>query len=220
MDDRSLDGDADIYQGALYGGWVGERFYMGGLARYAYTDFETKRSIVFSGISRRTRADYDGNEVGGFLETGYVALAPAGIQIEPTASIHYTWLDREKFTESGAGSLNLSVDSETWHSLVASFGVRVHRSFVMETASNLRFVPELWGRFGHEFGDRDRELEARLAGSRYSVDGARVARGGAQYRAGWSITGSNDLSARFFYEGGVNEDIVVHSVTMGFLMRW
>jgi uncharacterized protein with beta-barrel porin domain len=85
LDARSLDGHADVFQGGLYGGWLRERFHLTGLARYGYTQFDTSRRIAFGDtIDRRASADFDGHEVGGFLETGFVAFAPGGVSSSPS----------------------------------------------------------------------------------------------------------------------------------------
>ena len=178
LDDRSLDGDADVFQGGIYGAYVRERLYVGGLARYAYTSFDTSRRLRFTDtvLDGRATADYSGNEVGGFVELGYVAFAPAGVQFEPMVAGHFNWLSRESFRESGSDAqidaLSLDVDDESWTSFVSAVGLRVHTRLKIDR--ELAIQPEIWGAWAHEFGDRDRPLDARFKGAPVGTGSFRV----------------------------------------------
>jgi outer membrane autotransporter protein len=224
VDDRGFDGDANVFQGALYAAWVGERAYVSGLGRYAWVDFETRRDIIFDGIDRSARADYDGHELSGYLEAGYVAFALAGAQLEPVGAFHFLRLESDGFTESGADSLDLEVDDDSWSSLVASGGLRVHKAFVFDDAEGLLLLPELRVRFGYEFGDDDRDLDAVLTGATldgaYSLTGATAARGGLLLGAGWTVLRHGDLGFFFQYDANLNSDLVAHALVAGGVLRW
>jgi outer membrane autotransporter protein len=231
---RSLDGQADVFHGGLYGGYVGERFYVGGLARYAYTRYDTKRHLVLGSGANETsgtlKADYDGHDIGGYLEAGYVVWAPVGLQIEPMAGFDYTWLKREGFVESGTEeveALALEVEEETWKSLIGSAGFRLHKSFVLQEGEELRFVPELWARYAHQFGDRDRPLDARIVGAdpgagafAFRVAGASTSRSGAIFGAGWSVIRADNLAFFVQYDLNWERDLLGHALAVGALVRF
>ncbi|MGI9590027.1 MAG: autotransporter outer membrane beta-barrel domain-containing protein [Myxococcota bacterium] len=228
LDDRNLDGKADVFQGGLYGAYVSERIYVGGLARYAYSDFDTDRKLRFAGtdLAGNASASYSGHEAGGFVELGYVALAPDAWQIEPMVAGHFNWLLRESFRERGSDALidalSLDAEQETWTSIVTAVGVRVHKRFSLDEALSIQ--PEVWGAWAHEFGDRDRPLEARFKGAgpgagRFRVLGATAARDGGQFGAGWSVS-RNDLTLFFYYDGNANADLIANGFTAGVVIRW
>lgn len=222
VDHRSLADAADVYQGGLYGAWVGERLYVGALARYAWTSFDTRRRLVFGDVDRTATADFDGQEVGGFLELGYVAWDPGGWQLEPMVAGHFAWLRRDGFTESGADSLDLVVDQESWTSIVSSVGVRIHKRFALDFG--LAISPEIWGGWGHQFGDNGRPLSARFQGAltdgQFRVTGATSDRDGGQFGAGWAVSRANDVTFFLYYDGNANADLIAHGVTAGILIRW
>ena len=224
VNSRRFNGDANIYQAMLYGGYVWERFYIGALGRYAYDDFGSSRRILFGNVDRRAKADYNGHEAGGYVEAGVVAWAPAAVQLEPMASFHYTWLSHESFDETGAQSVDLEVDSENWNSMLGTLGLRVHRTFWIEPDDSLRFVPELWFRYAHQFGDRSRPVNARFSGATqggdFRVKGAEVGREGAILGAGWSVTQGRWLSGYVYYDVSLANDLVGHAIAGGFLVRW
>ena len=227
VDDRGFDGEADVYQGSIYGAWVGERFYISGLARYARAEMESSRDIVFGTgtvIDRKADADYDGNEYGGYVEAGYVVAAPSGFQIEPMAALHVIHLDQDSFTESGADSINLAVDDNDWTSIVPSGGIRVHKTFLIDEFEDLRILPELRVRFGYELGDDDRDMDALITGATtggaFTVQGARMNRAGLQVGAGWSVIRGDDLGLFIQYDVNLNDDFVGHSLALGGVVRW
>lgn len=222
VDNRDFDGDVNVYQALLYGGYVSERFYLGALGRYAYDDFGSRRGISFGALDRKARGDFNGQEAGGYVEAGVVALAPGGVQLEPMASFHYTWLKRDGFSESGADSVDLEVDEDSWNSLLGTLGVRVHKRFMLDR--EVSFVPELWARYAHQFGDRDRHLDARFsgatAGGEFRVTGAEAGREGAILGVGWSVQAGRRLSAFIYYDASLSQDLIGHAVAGGFLARW
>jgi uncharacterized protein with beta-barrel porin domain len=226
---RNMNGEADVFQGGLYGAYVGERLYVGGLARYAYTSYDTSRHVVFGSgadvIDETLSADYKGNDVGGYLEAGYVAWAPAGFQIEPMAAFDYTWLERESFVESGADDIALAVDKATWHSLLGSVGFRVHKSIALQEGEGLRMVPELSARYAHQFGDRDRPLDARIVGAdpgtgSFQVVGASASSYGAIFGVGWSVVREDNLAFFVQYDLNWNRDLLGHALALGLLVRF
>jgi autotransporter-associated beta strand protein len=227
VDDRGFDGEADVYQGSIYGAWVCERFYISGLARYARAEMESSRDIVFGTgtlIDRKADADYDGNEYGGYVEAGYVVGAPSGFQIEPMAALHVIHLDQDSFTESGADSINLAVDDNDWTSIVPSGGIRVHKTFLMEEFEDLRILPELRVRFGYELGDDDRDMDALITGATtggaFTVQGASMNRAGLQVGTGWSVIHGDDLGLFIQYDVNLNDDFVGHTLALGGVVRW
>jgi uncharacterized protein with beta-barrel porin domain len=228
---RNMNGEADVFQGGLYGAYVSERLYVGGLARYAYTSYDTSRHVVFGSgvdvVDRTLTADYKGNDVGGYLEAGYVAWAPAGFQIEPMAAFEYTWLERESFVESSAEEdIALAVDKATWHSLLGSVGFRVHKSIALQAEEGLRIVPELSARYAHEFGDRDRPLDARIVGAtepgtgHFRVEGASASSYGAIFGLGWSVVREDNLAFFVQYDLNWNRDLLGHALALGLLVRF
>jgi outer membrane autotransporter protein len=228
VSDFGFGGKADVYQGMLYGGHVRERFYVGALGRYAYSDFSTKRRISFgtgaSRIDRTAKASFGGHEVGAYAESGYVVAAPAEFQLEPMGSLHYTWLKRDSFSESGASSIDLDVDDETWNSLLGTIGMRVHKTFIIESDRRSLFVPEIWARYAHQFLDRGRPLNASLSGAvtagSYRVKGATIGAEGAILGAGWSVTSERNFSAFLYYDANINADFVGHAIAGGILLRF
>jgi len=213
------DGEVDTYQGALYAGYVDPRFHLGVSGRYAYNDIDGKREMQF--INRTARTNLDGNDYGARFEGGLNLFDIGGIVLQPTVSVNYNHITQDDFTESGAMSLNLAIEDYDLDSLVTGVGMRVRGRW--EIGQDLWMVPELHGRWLHEFLDTDRLIEARLVSaplgaSAFQIQGVELPRDagsvGLAWRvittAGWSIVGS--------YDAILNQDLVEHvgSITLSF----
>ena len=64
------------------------------------------------------------------------------------------------FTESGAGSLDLNVNSQSANSVQTGLGMRLSRPFQSGTTL---ILPQIYAFYQHEFANDSRGLDARLA---------------------------------------------------------
>ncbi len=223
VSDLTTWGTGDTFQGAVYGAFSTDLFYLGGVARYAYTTMETTRRVSFGGLYEKADGDFDGSSLSGYAEAGLASLELAEFFFQPSASFQYTYVDTEEFTETGAPGLNLNVDSENFSSIVTNLGVRVYRPFSMDPRTDI--VPELRVRWAHEFGDLDRNVAARFddvttGPALFEVKGAEVGRDVAVVGVGWTVVGEGNVSLSLNYDATLNEDIVAHTATLGVLIYW
>ncbi len=216
--DRSGGGDIDTFQGALYAGYVDPRFHLGVSGRYAYNDMDGTREIGF-GLNRKASADVDGDDYGARFESGLNLLDVAGFVFQPMASVDYNRLEQDSFTEGGAGSLNLAVEDNDLDSLVLGVGMRIHG--VWKIDEDISIVPELRGRWLHEFLDTDRLIEARLVSapvgaSAFQIQGVELPRDSGSVGVAWNVITNSAWSIIGSYDAILNEDLVQHvgSITL------
>ena len=85
-------------------------------------------------------------------------------------------------------------------------------------------MPEAFAAWAHEFGDRDRPLDARISGATtggaFQVNGVTMARDGVQFGTGWRVTRAKMLSFLLYYDGNWSNDLLTHALTAGVLVRW
>jgi outer membrane lipase/esterase len=217
---RPGEGDIDTFQGALYAAYVDPRFHVGVSGRYAYNDADGTREIGF-GINRKAKADLDGDDYGVRLESGLNLLDIGGIVLQPTVSLDYNRLDQDDVTESGAGSLNLAIEDNDLDSLVLGAGMRVRGRW--KISEDLWIVPELHGRWLHEFLDTDRLIEARLVSgpvgaSAFQIQGVELPRDSGSVGVAWNVITKSAWSIIGSYDAILNEDLVQHvgSITLSF----
>jgi outer membrane autotransporter protein/CSLREA domain-containing protein len=226
LDFDSLEGrpEVDTAQGAAYLGYTSPRLEAGAAFRYAWNHMTADRDIAFaapSTLARTADSDFDGSDLGGRIGAGVHLVDVAGVGVQPFGSLTYTHLQQDAFDESGAGSLDLSAEEEEIDSLVSRLGARLHA--VVQLDEGVWMRPELRAAWLHEFGDRERKLEARIGGTpgaTFTVRGAELPRDAAELGVGWTVAASERL--RFFagYDLAVNPDLLQHSAALGLELLW
>jgi outer membrane autotransporter protein len=117
---------------------MGPWFVTGDLS-VGLSDYSGSRSIVFPGVNRTAHAGYDGQDYTAYAATGYHFYA-GGFAITPLASLQYTHVNADGYTETGAGDVNLAIRSQSYDFLESGLGVKVARDFQSDSGT---FVPEI-----------------------------------------------------------------------------
>ncbi len=221
LDFRELTGSqsADTGQGALYGGYVTPWLQLGVSARYGYSAMDSSREIRFA--DRDADADFDGWDAGGRAEAALDLFELGGIEVQPLASFSYTHVQQDAIDESGADSLDLEVEDQSLDSLVSAAGARIHGAFHFDR--ELWFHPELQARWLHEFGDRDREISARIGGTpgaAYQVEGTQIPADSGVFGVGWTVVVAERTHLFVGYDVVVSSALLQHAVALGFKAVW
>jgi len=114
---------------------------------------------VFPGVDRTADADYSGQAYTAFASTGFHLSAQEFI-ITPVASLQYTRMHIDDYTESGAGDIDLKVESQDYDFLETGLGVKVERYFSSDDGRT-SFVPEGHFNWFHELLNPDLEQTAK-----------------------------------------------------------
>lgn len=154
---------SDTYGGSLWGIYrPSADWKFSGLLGYMNLQYDSNRNMAFGGLNRTAEANWDGNGFTAALDAQYNwALNgnntdPNAIRLKPRTFLSYAVHNQGSFSESGAQSLNLNVDSHTADSLLWGIG------FTLETPIRLSSTNRLIPRFtvGYEYdfmGDADEE---------------------------------------------------------------
>lgn len=145
LDDES---NVDNYQLGLYGSHdiAGTPWHMNGTLSASYLDFDTERDTALGQAS----ADFDG--WGGYAsaELLYDINLEDDYKISPFAAVEASVIDRDGYTESGAGVLNNSVEDETNTYLSTVLGIEAEGHY---EASDMRFSPSARIGWAHQYLD-------------------------------------------------------------------
>lgn len=180
-----------------YAAYTPGAYYAMGSLGYTLNLYDLNRNLTFDGISRTANGSADGSQFNAALETGY-DLKFAGAILTPAATLFSSKAWVGGFTETGAGSLNLNVNSQSADSLQSGVGVRVSRPFKTPKAVVL---PQVFAFYQHEFADGSRGLNARLAqdGSTFAFQTDSPRRDFAVLGAGLALNLKNQLSLQANY---------------------
>jgi len=222
MKESQDNSDADSMQGAIYGSYVpaGKMWYIDVAFAYSKNSYETKRYIDFGNIHRVAKGSYDGNDISGYLEGGY-KVAWKDYTLTPLISVLAMRNHTDSFTETGAGTLNLTTASQNTDSLQSGLGVKMSRNF--ETAKDFFLTPELGVKWLHEFGDTEANINARFADSpagSFVISSDTVERDAGVFSL--NLTGRKADRLNFFlsYDLALTKDQVSHAFTGGFRFNW
>lgn len=191
LDERDGEGSANIksYTGHLYalwnqypgrGGW-----HVSGAFGAGKVHFDTTRSLDF--VDREADSNHHGYSYSLAAETGYDHLAGKWT-ISPSLDLEYVHLYEQEYSESGADSLDLEMDSRDSHSLQSDLGLSISRVCNLKT---IRLVPKLKIKWLHEFLPESRDVSARFRGysPRFDAPGRDLPKNAAALEA--------SLTARF-----------------------
>ena len=155
--------DSDTYSGAAWGIYrPSEAWKFTALAGYMNLQYSSDRNISFGGLNRNATANWSGNGFTTALAAEYDWILSGNkasrnaVRIKPSTYFSYALHNQGSFTESGAESLNLQVDSHTADSLIYGIGFTLETPIV--TGKTSRLIPRLYVGYEYDFnGDTNEE---------------------------------------------------------------
>ncbi|MGV8080588.1 MAG: autotransporter domain-containing protein [Syntrophales bacterium] len=218
--DLSDSGSVDSFQTALYGTWKSGKWYADGALSLSRNSYDTTRSISFGTISHTAAASYSGYELGASVESGYKADW-MGFEITPLASVLALRNHRNDFTETGADSLNLVAEAEDATFLQGALGLRIARTFTLGESFSL--IPEISGRWVHEFGNDETVLNARLNGATagsFAVYSDTIGRNSGVFSLGLTGKITDTFTFSLAYTGELRSSQTSHAATAAVRLNW
>jgi outer membrane autotransporter protein len=218
-DNNSGSGGIDSYQGLIYGRYDhGRYFFADAQAGYAFNNYDMSRGLSFGTINRSASSDADGHDVSAQLRIG-AKLDSGGFNIVPSASLRYDRLQRDSFTETGADSLNLSVESKSFTALRSAIGARASYPFRLEE-SGIELEPYAGAYWQHDFRDGAVPVEARFSGIGIDVHGTDVGRDAAALQIGAAAVLDEQFSLFAGYDAELRARQTDHAISAGMRYRW
>ena len=225
--------DGDTYSISFYGLYDLDALYFTGLVGYARNDYDIKRSALVRSVNpsietidvtatANTNADVFLLSVGGGYELGKNAW-----QYGPVLSLNYIYSDTNGYEESGAGGLDLAVDSYSVESLTTSFGGRIAYTSSQSYGVVIPYITAIWR---HEFKDDTTTINSRYVNEFIPAGGSptilSVVTDGADedygiVGIGLSTVFQNGIQAAFSYQhwvelSDISQDVFSLSMRMEF----
>lgn len=200
-----LNAYAAYFPGALYAyGSVG----------YALNLFDLERGLNFGGLSRTAKSTTTGHQFNLYGETGYDFKVGRSI-LTPAATLAYSRIWVDSFSEDNAGSLNLQVGSQSAASLQTGLGGRLTVPF---PAGQVKVAPQVYAFYHHEFANGSRGLDARFSqgGSTFSFQTDAAPRNFAVVGGSLNLGLKENLWAQINYNAEVGRgNYTAHFVNAG-----
>jgi len=184
-------------------------FYLDTYAGGGYNSYDTRRKALFGDATGAT----EGGEFNTFLSAGY-DIHVAGLTIGPIASIQYSYVEFNQFTERGSDA-PLRIVSQNQTSLRTNTGLKLAYPI---KAGGILITPQMRGSWQHEFAYNAIPIDADFAGTGdyFQVVGPRTGRDSALVEAGVRVQFTPTIATFLNYDGKINPSYEAHSVNGGF----
>ena len=189
--------DAESYKGAIYATAFKDGFYVDALLGAGYNSYDTKRSSLLG----YAEGSPEGWELDTMINTGY-DFRQGNWTFSPTASIAYTRVNLDSFTETGSLT-PLSYPSQHQDSLRTELGARIAYTAVL---GGMTITPQVRIAWQHEFLDSTQSMDSRFiggSGPTFTVDGPHMDRDRAVMSAGISAQITPTVCVYGFYDGHI-----------------
>ena len=210
-DVRSGNGtDIQSHQGVVYGSYDGDRYFIDALANIAFNSYETTRQIAIGpAFTRRATGDFYGMQYSAKATTG-IPLALGGFVVTPMASVQYTHLDVDSYTETGAGPLNLNVADQDYDLVQTGLGLKASFDVVTKSGTLSPGVRAMWL---YDAVTADQTITSTFAGGGTSFDtrSPDAARHGAIVGVSLTYRMSDYLSLGAAYDAELRDRYLGHS---------
>ncbi len=180
--------DIDSYQMAGYGRWQQNAIYMNAAIGFGFHQTDSSRVVTVGTVSNTATSDYDSYHVSAAVEAGKEIPLSLTTTFTPFVGVEYTHSKRDDFTESGAGTANLSVNDEDEDSFRTKLGLRL--SHDITTQKGTRITPSASIVYVREMMDNVSRMEAGFSAvptTTYQINGTELDRDRLQI--GLGVTG-------------------------------
>jgi len=141
--------DFDTFQPTVYIGHEQGPWFVHGSESFGYNQYSAQRGIAIAGTDYvAAKSDYSGEDYTTYVNGGYNFSAPAKFTVTPIASLQYTRVNMDSYTEKDAGDLDLHVKPQGYDFLESGLGAKVERDF---SVRNWQLVPEVHLEWLHDF---------------------------------------------------------------------
>lgn len=154
----------DQYQFTLYAQYLlpCSAFYVNGFAAVGYNDYDSFRLVKFGLLNLVPEATYDAWQYSAKAELGYVIGQSRPFYVVPSASLYYSHLDFDEYTETGMGTANQFVKTENNNTLLGTAGIRFVYSCYY---ADLILQPEIHAKWLYNFIDTAMETTSQFIGA-------------------------------------------------------
>lgn len=172
------------YQATAYLNYAPRAWFVQGALTAGIDKYDGTRHIEIPGLSRTASSDFTGQQYTGLVTVGkHFNLNQ--VTVTPMASLQASHIHVGSYTESGAGDVNLRVDSQDYNFVQSTLGVKAER--VIQSGKST-YSPEVHAKWLHDFNSTTMEQDAAFtgAGTMFKVQGIRQDR--ELYNVGAGVT--------------------------------
>jgi len=226
--DNSNRNDINSYQWTIYGEYAKDAYYIDLSGSFAYNTYDASRQVAVGAINRTASADYSGEQYAAYIEGGYTFNLPNLTRLEKSGSKNLTWLEKleklnltpivsfqyqhlylDKYTETGAGAMDLTVKSQNYDIAQSGFGIKL--DYPLDTKYG-KLVPELRFKWLYDWiGDSQANTSTfNGGGGSFATNGFTPAQSSWDFGTKLTMFTKNNWTCAANYDFELKEDFYGH----------
>jgi len=228
--DNSNRNDINSYQWTIYGEYAKDAYYIDLSGSFAFNTYDASRNVAVGAINRTALADYNGQQYAAYIEGGYtfnfkdfgfekVTVSKLGTQkpsfsltelnLTPLVSFQYQHLYLDKYTETGANAMNLTVKAQNYDLAQSGFGIKL--DYPLDTKYG-KLVPELRFKWLYDWiGDAQVNTSTfNGGGGSFATNGFTPAQSTWDFGAKLTMFTKNNWTCAANYDFELKEDFYGH----------
>lgn len=173
--------EIDSFQIMSYLHYQPRTWFVQGALTAGIDKYDGSRQIQFTGVNRTAESDYDGQQYSAKLTAGKHFYLSNQVTLTPHASLQLAHIRVDSYTESGAGDLNLRVDSQDYNYVQSGVGVKLER---LIQSGDATYAPEVHVKWLHDFKSTTTEQDVAFTGGGASFNARGVEQDRDMYNVG------------------------------------
>ncbi len=187
-----------------------DSWYVDGMFGFTQDNYDSRREIWLTSTDKRVaKADHHGQEYSTKFEAGYTFVfeKTKKLEVTPFASLGYSYLYMNQYSESGANALNLRVDGKGFNQLEQGLGTKFAYPIAAKKVGT--FIPSVKAAWLFDYIEDRFETRASFTGGgpSFATQGAKPARNGCLVggelaflnKGNMTLTGNYDLELKDEY---------------------
>lgn len=197
------------YQLGIYGSFTRSSYYVDGIFSFAYNRYDASRNVAFVGFNVTPTANYGGEQYSSYFEGGY-KFEHKKFALTPLASIQYTRLNINGYTEDNGGGAGLTVKSQGSNFLQSGLGAKAEYRIEKKDYS---IIPDFHFKWLYSFINDNQQATSTFGGggASFLTSGFNLPTSSYDLGTKWTILTKHNTSVSLNYDYELNPDFYSHS---------
>ena len=201
--DNSAESDVNSYQATIYGKFAkDDTFYINTALAFAYNMYNSSRQVNVVTSDRTAASDFNGEQYSAYVEGGYTVTAIKNIRVTPLASFEYVYLYLPNYSETGAGDLDLQVNSQGYNFAQTGLGFKIGYPLSFK---DFNMLPEFKFKWLYDWIGDNQQVTSAFAGG----GGSFVTNGFAPDQSSYDIGAKLNIFTRYGIVFVLNYDLEI-----------
>jgi outer membrane autotransporter protein len=172
---------------------------------------DTKRKIDF--VTRTASGQYDSKQYMASIGGGMPMQLEGSTFFTPTVGLSYTQVESDKYTETGAGNLNLNIAADDVSSAVFNIGGKLATKI---KEGSTTYTPELRAGLNYDMIGEEAVATGSFTGGGavFKTTGAEVEELGASIGVGLTVDADDAVDISVNYDTDVKDGFIGHSASV------